>query len=139
MKMCQSHWDKLRQAIKARGLNDFVPTTKAEVVANVAGFLMGRKETQQTFDPLMAANNMIFGNAIDFMSMIGANPMAMMQPPPEHPEFSCPLCFLNWLSAEHDRTCTNPECKKPAGMVFENWIGHAVDIAEQEMKALPKE
>jgi len=63
MKICQPHWDELRQKIKAAGLFDLV-STQAEVMERVVGELEGKPTTLKNFDPLMAANNMLWGNAL---------------------------------------------------------------------------
>lgn len=39
----------------------------------------------------------------------------------------CPLCYLNKISTDHDATCTNPDCQKPKGPIFECWIDKAAD------------
>lgn len=136
MKMCQNHWDKLRQAIIARGLGDLIAASGQEALQQAKEELEGKPKNRQNFDPLMSAHWAICGNAMGLLKDIGANPLVLMTSDPEHPEHECPLCYLNFLSAEHDRTCTDPNCPKQRGMNFEAWIDKAADGAAEIAKDL---
>lgn len=85
----------------------------------------------------MGAHNAIVSNALEMIKSIGQNPLMLMAGDPDHPEWECPICCLNWLSLEHDRTCTEPACKKPKGLTFDDWIDKAADGAMEHIKTLP--
>ena len=136
MKFCQNHWDKLKDAIKARGIFDFVAGSGEEAVKQMKEQLEGKPEAIERFDPLMAAHWAIANNAIDVLKRIGQSPLIMMAPDPEYPQLECPICCLNFLSAEHDRTCSDPNCKKTKGQTFDGWIDRAADEALEKTKEL---
>jgi hypothetical protein len=137
MKLCQTHWDSLRAEIKSRGLGDFISANGTEAMQRVRDDLDGKKVTKENFDPLLAANNMIWSNAMQLIANIGGNPLVLMQEkPPEHPEHDCPLCYLNWLSEEHDKVCSDPNCKKPRGLRFDDWPAQAANGAAEYLKTL---
>lgn len=64
MKMCQSHWEELRAAIDIRGLSKFVSQGGKAAGALLADEVQHGR-TIGNWDPLMAANFAIFGNAIE--------------------------------------------------------------------------
>jgi hypothetical protein len=84
VKLCESCWSKLRAAIKARGIDHLVKTA-AGVHTEMITALEG-KPTEAP-DPLMAANNMIWSNAIRIYGL------GMMAPMPDGSE-RCPVCTL---------------------------------------------
>lgn len=137
MKFCQNHWDKLRAAIKARGLIEFVALDGKEAATQMIGELKGEAKTRKNFDPLMASHWAIANNAMDAAGRMGVNPLGMLMHDPEHPERECPICFLNWICAEHDRQCTNPDCKQQKGMTFDHWIDCAADEMKEKLSKLP--
>lgn len=139
MKFCAPHWDSLTQAIKSRGLGDFVSATAEESFQRMKGSLGGKPESLKTFDPLMAAHNMIVNNAMRFASEFGGNPLALLFGDPEHPEHECPICYLNWLSEQHDKLCDNPDCQKERGIKFDLWIGKSASDVAELMKDIPIE
>lgn len=139
MKFCQKHWDALRLAITSRGLGDLIATSGEEIAKHMTADLNGANPTQKNFEPLMAAHNKILENALDGVQQFGADPMLILAGHPEHPECECPICCLNFLSDEHDRTCTNPECKKPKGLTFDDWIDKAADGVAAFARSLPPE
>jgi hypothetical protein len=134
MEFCQKHWDALRAAIKARGLNDFVPQSGDEAAKAIASQFAEEKITAHNFDPLMGAHNAIIGNTFRFLGRIGISPFPMMQAEESDTEKGCPICYLNWCSIEHDKTCDNPLCTKAKGMTFDDWI----DTAANEMAEIAK-
>ncbi len=137
MRFCQAHWDALRHAIQARGLGDFMAWSGPEAMKQAKRDLEGKKITKKAdYDPLMSAHWMIVGNAMQELQAIGVNPLSLMAHEAEHPEMNCPICCLNWHSANHDRICTNPDCKKPRGLTYDNWIDKAADGAAGFMKTL---
>ncbi len=83
----------------------------------------------------MSAHFMIMGNAMETIKRIGGDPRILTTANPEHPEWECPICCLNWLSDKHDRICTYKECAKPKGEQFDNWIAFAADAVVKQWKA----
>jgi hypothetical protein len=113
MKMCQPHWDKLRDAIKSRGLYGMVATDGAQAARDLGE---GRP------DPLMAAHNAIVGNALNRAGL------AVVSPNEDGSE-RCPLCFLIAAAAGcqcGDPACT-PEARAAQSARFEAWIELAAD------------
>lgn len=66
MQMCQDHWDKLKQAIKDRGLDHLGAKNAQEIIQDAKDQIAG-KETG--FDPLMACNWMIHSKALEVGGM----------------------------------------------------------------------
>jgi hypothetical protein len=64
MNLCPTHWNQLKQAIKARGLWDLVSADGAEAMAVMQHDLDGKPATKEKFDPLLAATFKIYENAI---------------------------------------------------------------------------
>lgn len=64
MKMCEPHWEMLRQAIKDRGMWHLVADSAEEAGNRIAAMMRNGGETKDTFDPLMACNNMIMSTAL---------------------------------------------------------------------------
>jgi hypothetical protein len=87
MKFCNTHWEKLRQAIKGHGIWDLVATSGEEAISQMTDNLKGVPETLERYDPLMATHNMIWGKAMEFggLYLLGRNP----DDPDGH---YCPLC-----------------------------------------------
>ncbi|HEY6154670.1 MAG TPA: hypothetical protein VIW07_13095 [Candidatus Udaeobacter sp.] len=136
MKMCMNHWTALKKAISTRGLMDFVAGSGEKCVKRQAAQFRSATITKETYDPLMAAYWAIAGNAMDLLQRNGMNALVMMTEQPGHPEWECPICYLNWVSAEHDRTCTEPTCTKPKGQTFDDWINKAADGQAEFVKSL---
>jgi hypothetical protein len=114
MKFCASHWEKLREAIKARGLWEFVAQDGDEVVRRVIDGLTAEKDARSNFEPLMGAHNAIVSNA---MSNVGIELLVQN----EDGSDKCPICFLQNL---HDTNCKDKDCP---GVFFDRWIEHAAD------------
>lgn len=139
MRFCQRHWDALRHAIQARGLGDFIAGSGQEAVEMATRALKGGQPKKKSdYDPLLSAHWMIVNNTMEKLKELGFNPMGVFAEHEEHPECQCPLCYLNFLSLEHDRTCDKPDCPKPKGMTFDNWIDKAADGAAGYMASLPQ-
>lgn len=125
MKMCQRHWDLLKDAIKERGLYDLVaPDGKAAMTNMASEVQSGSKVTN--FDPLMAAHNDIWGHAMDLAGL------AVMSPNPDGSE-KCPICYCADL---HAPECKDDPCPDPR---FDEWIGFAANHAKIAYEALLKE
>lgn len=110
MHMCADHWAKLKTAIKARGLGDTISEHGYEAAARTAEQLSTGKVTKKNFDALLAANNMITANAIDFA---GLSLLVVKPDGTEH----CPICTLS----EHCERCA---------ILMPGWIDHAADDAK---------
>lgn len=113
MKFCDEHWTQLRDAIKVRGLFDFVSGSGEEAVKNLVS--ASERPTKKNYDPLMSAHNMIIGNAINAGGayLLGVNP--------DGPEgHYCPVCEAE----KHD---------------YKGWIDLAADGVKQYIETLPEE
>lgn len=102
MKLCLPHWQSLRAAIDARGLTTLIAKDGSVATNQMIGSLSGQPD-KETFDPLMAANLGIWGNAID------AGGLYLMGQKPDGSAY-CPLCELKehggdpqvWITAAAD-------------------------------------
>lgn len=84
MRICIPHYEQLKTAIKARGLWDMVGGEKPEMVEKFKASIDGATKVE-TFDPLLAANNMIWSVGIKCFGL------GLMQPD-ENGEHRCPIC-----------------------------------------------
>jgi hypothetical protein len=100
MKICESHWEKLRAAIKVRGIYDLVSDSGEEAIKRTVEVING-VDTVENFDPLLSANYMICGNALSAggLYLMGVD---------ESGKHYCPLCeaekhqFTNWIDKAAD-------------------------------------
>ena len=85
MKMCQPHWDQLKKRIEELGLGHLGAKTGEQAVKDMDDALSDKEPTPESYDPLMSANWMIFGNAIKYggFYLMGAK---------EDGSEYCPLC-----------------------------------------------
>src|SRR5512138_3437959 len=90
VKFCQSHWDKLRAAIDARGLSRFIAKDGTEALRRTTIELEQQKSVRESWDPLMSAHWAIVNNA---MSSTPAG-LALMAPNEDGSD-RCPLCYIN--------------------------------------------
>lgn len=66
MKFCQPHWDKLREAIKARGMWHLVAKSGEAAVERMKAELQhGAAASDDTWDPLMNCHWMILGRSLE--------------------------------------------------------------------------
>lgn len=63
MQFCKVHWEQLRTAIKERGLDHLVSKSGEEAVQRMVEEIEG-VESNNNFDPLIAAHNMILDRAL---------------------------------------------------------------------------
>lgn len=84
MKYCNHHWTMLRIAIDVRGLTHLVARDGAEAVKRLKSEADGTA-TPFTYDPLMAAHNMVIARALK-LGGIG-----MLGTAPDGGEY-CPVC-----------------------------------------------
>ena len=136
MRFCQPHWDSLRAAIDERGLASLVAESGEQAAKNIAREVE-EGSTLDNYDPLMAAHFAIWNNAMTVAQRTYvADPLAMMVDDPAHPEWQCPVCYLNWLHEEHDAHCTTAECDYPKGERYEWMIDRAADDQVEAWKAM---
>ena len=109
MKICQPHWDMLRDAIKARGLYALVAESGQQAESNMASEL-STGPTIDNFDPLMNAHWAIVNNLADI------EPQILFMD-------GCPICFANRIHAER---CVVPDCTSGTTH-FDSWIDRAAD------------
>ena len=110
---CRPHWDQLRNAIKARGLWDLVSTSGEQARERLAH---PGPETLDSFDPLIAAHNLITNNALELLG----------------PFTGCPVCaVLDKHAAECECTDDTP-CPADYGQ----WIDMAADGVKQHVGEL---
>jgi hypothetical protein len=112
MKFCQDHWNKLRTAMTARGLDHLGAKSGEDAIASVKAELDG-EETE--FDPLMACHWMITSRAIE----IGG--LYLMTKKEDGGDY-CPICE----AAAH--------ADVPLGVVEDYWINGPADAAQAEAR-----
>jgi hypothetical protein len=86
MRICQKHWDALREAIKQRGLEHLVAQSGEAAVENIVAELQGTEKSED-YDPLMSCHWMIMGQAT---KMLGLEVMS----PNEDGTPKCPVCAV---------------------------------------------
>jgi predicted dienelactone hydrolase len=90
MKFCTPHWEQLKQAIKGKGLWDMVSADGKEAVQKLTA-----PQTRETFDPLIAAHNMIINASLE---MVGPAALFGEETAEKH---NCPLCVAAEAAARH--------------------------------------
>jgi hypothetical protein len=86
MRFCQPHWDQLRDAVRSRGLYDFVASSGKEAVARMAAQFEDASDGKP-YDPLMAAHFMIVDRALELGGLY------LMTQKEDGSEY-CPLCEM---------------------------------------------
>ena len=122
MKFCEDHWNKLRAEIKNLGMGSLVAKSGEEIMAKQIEELTG-SASKSTFDPLMAAHNLIFSQALQTagLDLLVQN---------EDGTDRCPLCYLQ---TAHLAACKEPGCTWTYEMT---WIPGACGEALEEAKRL---
>jgi hypothetical protein len=120
MRMCQPHWEKLKQKIEERGISRLVSKSGEVVAGKIAKEIESGAGTKETFDPLMSAHNAIVSNAMDTAGL-----EIMM--PNEDGSDRCPICFL-----QQSCKCGAPDCKER----YEQWVEFAARDAFERAKSL---
>lgn len=120
MKLCQSHWDKLKQGITDAGLMRYVSNDGQQAVEKIDSQLKG-DDSNDTYDPLMSANFAIWNN---LLRIFGLEAMA-----PDAPE--CLLCYMDEAAKNG---CGDTNCKEHHAS-GDDWVDYAVrDQVEQAKK-----
>jgi hypothetical protein len=118
MRICQPHWDKLRTAIKNRGLSHLGAKSGEEAITDAVTELKGGTPD---YDPLMSCHWMITSQALKMGGLY------LMGAKPDGTEY-CPICE----AVAH----MNP----PEGMTKEqqelSWINGPADAALEECRRL---
>jgi hypothetical protein len=144
MRFCQDHWDRLREAIDARGLTDLVATSGALAAAQQAAQAERGAADVTTFDPLMSAHWGILSNAMSAIQAGGGAPLYLMAgDQPEDPVDlpggegktwpRCPLCYLGLA---HELTCTDERCTLPRVDGYAWMLDRAADAALDRAREL---
>lgn len=147
MRICQDHWDRLREKIEAAGLKSLVSDSGHEVAEKMKRELEGQDDLS-TFDPLMGSHWAVVNNSLDYVSR--ANPHAPLyimgdSDSPEDPvdpkmfgdEYAgrtwprCPLCYLNLA---HEVSCKGCELPQEGG--FDWMLDRAVQDQVDRWKEL---
>lgn len=116
MKICQPHWNKLRAAIKDRGIDHLGAKSGKEAVEDALTELRGG---EQDFDPAMACNNMIWSQGL---KMGGLYLMGTKDDGSEY----CPICeALDKMSPPPGST--REDCERW-------WIDGPADAALEECR-----
>lgn len=120
MKLCDSHWSKLRDGVHVRGLSQLVAADGAEAMARVERERAEGEQSAATFDPLLNSTMAIYTRAIE------AGGLYLMGQKPDGSEY-CPLCELD-EHAKNDR----PEL----GSLSHQWIEGCLDAHRKQAEAL---
>ena len=118
MKFCSTHWEDLRAAIAARGLDQFVAADGKEAVDAMVRQLEGTTE-REDFDPLMNAHWAIFSKGLE------AGGLYLMGQPQDgsNDGHYCPLCELDKQTG-------------PGGPSSVDWITFATNEQFERAKSL---
>lgn len=147
MQFCQGHWDRLREAIEARGLGDLISKDGERAVKQIAIEADAGEQTMSSYDPLTAAHWAILGNASATIDRVaGASTVVyLMTDGPEDPcELPgadgrtwprCPLCYLGLA---HELTCKDEGCKLPKIDGYAWMIDRAADEQVERWEQLKK-
>jgi len=118
MKMCQKHWDALRQGVHERGMSHLIPHSGQDAADRI------KKEQQGDAvppDPLMEAYNMILSRSIEFLGMYILSMKEGTEASNEG--HYCPLCEAR------DHLPAHPETGVPCD---ESWIATSLDYLKLE-------
>lgn len=124
MRMCQSHWDMLREEVHAQGMGEMISANgEVATMRMTAELQLDDEERKDDFDPLLRCWFMIMSRTLEMAGLA-----AMTE------EFGCPICTMNEMRTEDGACpCTDPECggKEPGSIPnFETWLtGEASCVA----------
>lgn len=118
MRMCAPHWEKLRAAIKARGIDHIGAKNSVEAHANMVAELEGQSSN---YDPLMSCHWMITNQAL---RMGGLYLMTQKEDGSEY----CPICEALLHMTPSEGTTKEQQEK--------SWIDGPADAALEECRKL---
>jgi hypothetical protein len=142
---CQEHWDMLKAAIKARGLDDLVAPDGETAVAQLKDQFESEGSTKTNYDPLMSAMFAISGNAADLVKSMGGNALyvivrgaeeAPIEGIPGYEDRTWPYCPLCYINLTHEIFCRVENCTMDTKRGYDNWIERAADdqvVAAKEL------
>lgn len=135
MKMCVTHWNKLREKISGKGLDYLVAQRGTLAAAQTADQIKTGEVTPENFDPLMHSYWSILGNAMETLERAGIDPLYLLVDGSNAPEGrnDCPVCELNFL---HKQGCTNPECVLDKELGYDWMLERASQDAYEKAREL---
>lgn len=141
MKFCGQHWERLRGAIAARGLEALVSVGGHSAMEKLVDELQTKATTLDNFDPLMSAHWAIVGNATRILGNNGG--LYLLMDGPEDPVDvvgyagrtwpRCPLCYLNLA---HEVSCKEADCRLDRVNGYDWMIDRAADEAKARVDDL---
>lgn len=114
MKMCQEHWNMLKDEVTNQGLDKLVSANSDIAIMKLEAELKGEEDSKEIFDPLMRCNFIIMNRALE---LVGLQSMS--------PDFGCPICKFNEaLSEEGYCLCNDLSCPGKTTPIprFESWL-----------------
>lgn len=139
MSICQSHWDKLREAIIKAGLGSFISENGEQAARNMQRS-MSEGTNIDNYDSLMSAYFGILNNTSRIVEGIGGSPLYVMTDGPEDPidikvspnmakatEKVWPRCGICYLNLIHKYSCDGCDLPKENGF---DWMIEAVTKEE---------
>ena len=118
MRMCQEHWSQLKQLVEASGLGKLVSKSGEEASMRLTKELTCGVDAS-TFDPLMAAHNILLSHIMDVRGL------ALMLPNDDGSD-RCPLCYMIESCG-----CGEAGCKTKSEQWLEYAVRDAVEVAKE--------
>lgn len=126
MKICDTHWAKLRELIEARSMTHLIKTGQ-ENMETMVDQINGEPTSPKDYDPLMAANFMVMGQALK------QGGLYMMGQKPDGSDY-CPICE----AVENMAKVSLPGKTEPVGAewVENHWTVGVVDSIHEHCRRL---
>jgi hypothetical protein len=149
MKFCQRHWDMMRAAVTAMGMEPLVASGGEAAVANLVDEI-AHGATVDNFDPLMA---MHWNIATNLLGKLGSSGLYLMSDGPEdaidveqlREEFRdkyqgktwprCPVCYAN---IAHEISCRETRCALTQVDGWDVCIAWSAETIKAEFDAMMK-
>lgn len=139
MRLCQPHWDSLREALDVRGLTGLVAENGEEAAVKTRRQLEG-EDTIDSYEPLIEATMAIGSNVMDIISSAGGDSLYLLGRGPEDPIKGhkgqswprCPICYIN---KAHEISCDG-KCKLPLNAGYDYMIERAAEDALEHWQEL---
>jgi hypothetical protein len=151
MKFCQTHWDKMRAAIEARGMTPLVASHGNAAIQNIADEIK-HGQTIDNFDPLMAMHWNISGNLLELLGQAAGYLLSCREGEEDpidvsklqdRPELAakflgkkwplCPICYAN---IAHEITCSEERCSLDRVNGYDVCIEWSADGVRQTLDEL---